>query len=542
MLDQISIINWIVKNNIKTEDGTPYTFHDYMFMYDVLRDLASLKKDVVCFKAAQIGFSTAAILTTLWISKNKGIDLIYTLPTQADVQQFAGGKINRIIAQNPVMQDWVKDKDTVEHKAVGDNIIYYRGTFSQKAAMMVSSDLNAYDEIDASKQDVVEQYSTRLQASRLKREWFFSHPSAPGIGVDKHWGRSDQKHWFVKCSHCEEEQYMDFPQSFDLENEKYICKYCKGEIYDDDRRRGRWVARYKDKELSGYWIPLFICPWVSAKEIIGYHKNKSAEYFTNKVLGLPYVGGGNKLTKGHFERNLTDDVIMPDTDERIVIGVDTGVNLHYVVGGAYGIFEYGEASPSEDNGHDPYKEIEYMLNRWKRSIAVIDQGGDLIGSRKLREKYPGRVFLCLFGTDRKTKELIRWGKNDEQGAVTADRNRCIQLVVDEFSDSRIPVEGNSDEWYDYWLHWNNLTRIKEYDTKTNEFKRFAWVRSGDDHWALSTVYWRVGMSKFSQKGSILSTEKSLVQTAPTIYGDKIYNDELFEAMKYNEQLNDDWRD
>ena len=135
-LQNLSIINWIVKNGIKTEDGTPYKFKDYMFMYDVLRDMVSLERNIVCFKAAQIGFSTAAILSTLWISKNKRMDLIYTLPTQADVNQFAGGKINRIIAQNKILQDWVKDKDTVEQKTVGDNIIYYRGTFSQKSAMI----------------------------------------------------------------------------------------------------------------------------------------------------------------------------------------------------------------------------------------------------------------------------------------------------------------------------------------------------------------------------------------------------------------------
>ena len=37
---------------------------------------------------------------------------------------------------------------------------------------MVSSDLNIYDEVDSSKQDVIEQYSTRLQHSPHKWEWY----------------------------------------------------------------------------------------------------------------------------------------------------------------------------------------------------------------------------------------------------------------------------------------------------------------------------------------------------------------------------------
>ena len=504
MLENYSLINWILKNDIKTETGEPYQFDDYLFMYDVLRDMASLERDIVTFKAAQIGFSTAAILATLWIAKNKKIDLIYTLPTQGDVNQFAGGKINRIIAQNPVLQEWVKDKDTVEQKIVGDNIIYYRGTWSQKQAMMVSSDLNSYDEIDASKQDVIEQYSTRLQASTLRREWFFSHPSAPGFGVDRHWHKSDQKHWFITCSHCGKEQYLEWPKSFDIDNKKYICKHCKCEIYDEDRKKGRWIAKYKDRKMSGYWIPLFLCPWIKAEDIIDYYNDKTEEYFYNKVLGFPYVGGGNKLTREAFEQNLTNNILTPDVNERVVIGVDTGTQLHYVIGGKKGLFYWDKAKE--------YSEIEDLLNRWKKAIVVIDQGGDLIGCRALREKYPGRVFLCTFGTDRKTKELVRWGKSDEDGAVIADRNRMIQLVVDEFTDKRIQVQGTSEEWYDYWLEWNNLTRIKEMDEKTGDVKRKIWVKSGPSDLSFATVYWRVGMMRFAGEGGIIQPETADIQT------------------------------
>jgi vacuolar-type H+-ATPase subunit F/Vma7 len=38
---------------------------------------------------------------------------------------------------------------------------------------------------------------------------------------------------------------------------------------------------------------------------------------------------------------------------------------------------------------------------------VIDQGGDIIGPRKLREKYPNRVYLCFFRQDRKNDKLVK---------------------------------------------------------------------------------------------------------------------------------------
>ena len=89
---------------------------------------------------------------------------------------------------------------------------------------------------------------------------------------------------------------------------------------------------------------------------------------------------------------------------------------------------------------------------------VIDQGGDIIGPRKLREKYPNRVYLCFYRQDRKNDKLIEW--NDEDGTVVADRNKCIQLVVDEFTERRIPVFGSQSEWWDYWIHWSHIYRIE----------------------------------------------------------------------------------
>jgi len=540
MLEDLSIHAFIQKYEIKNEKGDLLEFRNHLFLFDIYRDF-SVKLAVL--KAAQIGMTTCEIIKSIWIIHNIKMDAVYILPTDSDVNSMVGSKVNRIIAQNPIFQKWTKDKDTVEQKQIGSNYIHYRGSWSQKAAIMVTSDWNCYDEIDACKQDVIEQYATRLQHSKFKWEHYFSHPSSVGTGIDKHWQRSDQKHWFIKCSKCKEEQYMEWPKSFDLKKEKYICKYCGKELTNEERRVGRWVKKYKNREYSGYWIPLFIAPWVSAKEIINYQKEKSEEYFYNKVLGLPYVGGGNKLTKAHLMQNLTGElVITPEDNERIVIGIDTGKNVHYVIGCSQGIFHYDYFSKGELNSKiDKYGEIEQLLNRWKRAIVVIDQGGDITGARELREKYPGRVFLCTFGVDRKTKELVRWGKNDEEGAVVADRNRCIQLVVDEFTDGRIPIQGNEDDWYDYWLHWNALTRIKEFDQKTMEIKRKLWVRNGDDHWALATTYWRIGMSKFgSNENKIIKGKKEDIEESPIIYtGDKM--DNQFITKQFKKTKTNDWR-
>jgi len=434
--------------------------------------------------------STCAILKAFWVSRHKKVDLIYTLPTEGDRNAFVGGKVNRLIAQNPILQSWVKDKDSIEQKQVGENLIHFRGTWTSKSAIMVPSDLNIYDEVDASKADIIEQYATRLQHSKMRWEWFFSHPSAPDFGVDRFFQKSDKKHWFIKCG-CGEEQFLDWPDSIDQEKGIFVCKVCRAEITDDMRRKGEW-KKTAEGEYSGYWIPLLICPWVSAKEIIGYYENKSEEYFYNKVLGRPFVGAGNKLTWQAFSQNLKGESRTPNKNARVILGIDTGLKLDYVLGDSEGLFWHAEAKG--------YDELDRHMERWPNAIAIIDAGGDLIGSRQFFERWRGRVFLCHLSGDRKTLELIQWKENEEYGNCIVDRYRIIQLVVDEFGKGNIPVWGTETDWADYFEDWKNLTRIKVMNPVTGEVMGYKWVRSGRDHRAAATWLWRVGMDKFGFEG------------------------------------------
>lgn len=519
-LADIEIHAFIQKYGIKNEKGDLLDFRDHLFLFDIYRDQS---QHICVMKAAQVGLSTLDVIKTLYDAKKNKMDIIYTLPTDKDVEIFVGGKVNRIIAQNPILQEYTKDKDSIEQKQVGQSMIYFRGTWTEKAAIMVTADRLVHDEKDSSKQDVVREYQARLQHSKYKQVHVFSHPSAEGTGVHTEWLQSDQKHWFIKCHHCKREQFLSWPASINMEKRCFVCKFCKGTLSNEDRRVGRWVPKYTQRKYSGYWIPLLIAPWVSADELIDKYNDKDTteEFFYNKVLGLPYTGAGNKLTKSFFKRNLTTKSLYPDDDERLVGGIDTGKNLHLVLGTARGLFHYQEITPTEKNEHDPWIEVYAMMERWKKLIMIVDQGGDLIGSRKFQQKYKGRVFLCSYREDAKGMQLVRFGKKDEQGSVIADRNRMISLVVEEFTDCRIPVQGEFEtggamDWYDYWLQWNNLTKVKELDPKTGQVKRRIWIRSGADHYAHATVYWRIGIKRFGGKGTIIHADKPEIQASPGV--------------------------
>ena len=478
-----SIYLFLESYHITNDQNEPLDFKDHEYLWDIYGDF-SPKQAIL--KAAQIGFSTCANLKALWLAKNKHMDIIYSLPSSSDIRDFVSSKTNRLISNSIELQKWTADKDSIEQKMVGHNVIYYRGTWTERAALSIPADLYISDETDRSKQDVVQQYKTRLQHSKFGWEWYFSNPSAPGQGVDKHWADSDQKHWFIKCP-CGHEWYLTMDNIMETQGKAYFgCLKCHKEL---DRHHGRWIAKVKGKDVSGYWIPLLVNPKITAQYILDKKKELSEEQFTNFVLGKPFVGKGNVLTRPMFIQNLTDQ--LNPQDSRPIIGVDTGAGINYVVGNKYGLFYYDR---SED-----YAAVENLLKRWPNSIAVIDQGGDIIGPRKLREKYPNRVFLCFFAPDRKNDELIRW--NDTDGTVVADRNKMIQLCVDEFIEKRCPVYGTEADWYDYMIEWIGMYRTVEDNALGVPVHKWNKPASGRCDYPFAHVYWRIGIDRFLEEKS-----------------------------------------
>lgn len=495
LLDQISIISWINSNGIKTETGQELDFHSHRYLYDIYRDNS---KYLCCLKAGQIGFSTMAILKSIWLSKNRGIDIGYILPTVDMVQKFVGSKVNRMAQQNPIIEQWMKDKDSITQKQIGENYIHYLGAMTERSAIMISLDMLVADEYDKAPQEILEIYDSRLQHSRFGYKWVFSNPTKPDFGVDKFWAISDQKKWHI-THNCGKTYIMD-ESCIDYTNEMFVCPHCHSEISDEERRMGEWIAT-ANGEWSGYWIPLWINPLVKAKTICDHKRTKTKEYFYNFVAGLPYVNPNDMLSQAILEANLSAKV--NGQESRTIIGLDTGHSLHYTLMNKEGIYYHGYCPSIEEKavqGYDPYDEIDNLMKSNKDWILISDQGGDLIGIRKLQAKYIGRVFLCWFVKETRNKELIRWGEGEEHGKVLADRNRVIQLAVDQFNDKRMVVNGTKEDWQPYFNHWLNIYRVKEIVDESEPIYgwRWVWKRKGPDHWALATCYALIGMDKYAE--------------------------------------------
>lgn len=124
-ISDYSIHAWILENGIKNERGELIDFRQHLFLFDIYSDFAPKQ---VGYKAAQVGWTTLATIKKFYLSDKRKMDIIYTLPTQGDSYTFVGGKVNRIIDANPYLRSLVRDRDTMEQKKIGTNMVYYRGT------------------------------------------------------------------------------------------------------------------------------------------------------------------------------------------------------------------------------------------------------------------------------------------------------------------------------------------------------------------------------------------------------------------------------
>jgi len=533
---------WVKQHQMKTSNGLPFEFTDHAFMKDPLNDMSPLQ---VWLKPPQIGASETEIVKSFYVAKKKKKDIIYTLPTATDRDDMVGSKVNRLIAQNPILQEMVRDHDTVEQKSVGNNIIHYRGTFAAKQAMMVSSQLNIHDEVDASDPDVITQYETRQQAVADGWRWYFSHPSLVGHGVSVYWEQSDKREWFIVCPHCQMEQVLEWDEkdpskmSIDIERQIYICKRCKGELSDDVRRKGRWLPTAQGI-FRGYHISQMMCAWITAKKIIEAWRDpkKTKQYFWNYVLGLPFIGSADKITSEQVLKNCLDVVNEQTSD--IIIGVDTGLPIHFSLANKDGFFYYGTCEPettaeklADAQGlYDPYDRLRSFLIRWPRAKLIADQGGDLIGIRKLQKEFPGRVFLVYYRKPKKKSTIIEWGEGEEYGTVVVDRNNMIQLFVEHLRDpGLIVLNGTTEEWQPWAAHFDNIYREKVVlkagvedtynqsqpgrDDKTLYANEYVWKRKGPDHYVHTGLYCLVGLDKYGQSMATVVGASTGLEGIPT---------------------------
>ena len=500
-----NILTWIRENNIKNERGEPIEFGEHRFMQDLYVDNRAIQ---VVRKASQVGDSTMEILKALHAARFWGINQIYTLPTSDDVFKFVPGKVNRIIRINPCIREGVPPKsvDAIEQKQIGKSFLYFKGTFTEREAIMLSSDRNIHDELDKSNPDVVRDYTSRLGYSKIRSQRFFSTPTIPDFGIDKLFQDSDQKYWRFNCPHCTFRQHMEWEKNVDEERGIYVCSKCGKEITPKHiNKLGSWEARYPDRPISGYWISQLHCPWRTAKDLIQEKIDAEDDtYFYNFVLGLPYLSAEQRIPASLFLRNMIDTDAEAAEDYN-VMGVDTGSGTgkgnHVIIGNKKGVFWIGILK--DEPGKDRWEQTAELIKFYDIRVTVIDGQPYTTETFALAKQFPYRVYLCWFKDDPKMLEITRFfdeeeGKQKEledEIKVLASRTRIIDETITALHKHEIGFAMKSDSpGFKGLIEHAQKMYARSVTDKLGQVKR-EWANTGANDYFLAFIYWHIALRK-----------------------------------------------
>ncbi|MET3699357.1 phage terminase large subunit GpA [Bacillus oleivorans] len=519
LVDIQNAYEWITKNNFVNENGIPMEFEDRSFLIAPLTDESPI---LAVIKCSQIGFSTISIFKSAFHNIKYGHNIIYTLPTDSDANEFAKAKTNLIIENNQSIKQTMIDNSlhTKSFRTLdGSNVGFWfmKGTYGQSAAIMQTADILIKDEFDRSNPSVLNQYKSRIKASSYKREWEFSNPSFPLFGVDATWEMSDQKHYFYKCPKCNHWSYITYEQeSFDRgnthhvdkERKEYVCGSCR-EILDRRQAKKQWVRKFTDTEdISGYWISQMMAPWISASELIRDEKLMLPDVFANFDLGRPYASNSNSLDPSNIIKNIVYDeygYVEKAPGKYRVMGVDQGGTIDnpkfYCVSGT----EEGINKIICLHGEEALHNFIKMNNI---NYVTIDNAPYPEIAVRLVKAFPGRIYRCVFDYKDERKNVFE--VDYKTRIINVHRTRIFDRVVDDYivggrkvyidgMDRNLSAMDSGSE--SLCKHWTAQRKVggsgeRPEDRERNKHIKLdkqgnvrpIWVAEGHDHYSLADIY------------------------------------------------------
>jgi hypothetical protein len=530
--DTKTIAEWIIKNELKTDTNTVYSFKNREYLIDIVNDLSPRQ----CIpSSAQVGKTILMYMKALLMTM-RGMNVCYTLPTQDLSDLMTKSKLDMIINNNPVFKDAVRNGN-LQNKTIGNNMMFMIYTFGSMSVGF-STDLNIFDEVERSNPDTVSKLSGRQLASKYKWEWYMSNPSVPDAPLDRIWKSKycDQKHWTIKPKCCNGEQILNYDGIYGFKGnvckirKKFVCQHCDSELTMEDRTQGRWVARYPERQkdpsyVSGYWLHYLMVEGCTVNELIRKEEEDKMNFY-NFYLGLPYSGSDVKASKEVILANTIKPVTL---DRNVCMGIDTGYGTghHYTIGSDNVVFRIGTAKD--------FDEIDNLIAEYKVRQIVVDNGPETENANKLCERYPGMVLKSYYNSNME-KEEVKY--DEERYMVYSSRHRLFDRYIREINQGafKFAFDEKDPLINKYGDHFATLSCVVEPDKTGNMQLRWIAPSHSADHYSHSFLYWRLSVERLkyiSPQYKSYSQEEIGVKIAS-----QDRDDWLFDRTE--EVVSDDW--
>lgn len=168
--------------------------------------------------------------------------------------------------------------------------------------------------------------------------------------------------------------------------------------------------------------------------------------------------------------------------KNVYMGVDNGIEKHWVMGNDDGVFAYGKTKD--------WEEIERLIRTYN-ATTVIDANPYPNMPKKLATQYLNKVFIHYYQHDTKRMEISWREENKNLGVMKSDRTKLLDSIAGEINSQTIGFYLTENKMEEFIYHAENMYRIVEEDNRG--IKRGVWATKENrpDHWLHALAYYRV---------------------------------------------------
>ncbi len=484
---------WATRNKIKLMGGTEFATEDCGYLVDIMRDEARRK---VIQKAAQARITTIIMLGVLWamIHGKRPQGAIYYFPSEKAVEGFSKTRMGPLIADNSCIRKYVKNTNSVSVKRVSNSFLSLLGATATKiiqgkkdgtAVRSTPADEIVLDEFDLFDPDMAEQTLQRILNSKIGKVTTLGTPTIPDYGISKVYNESDQRHWMVKCSGCNDYTCIvdEFPNSIKYRDGKayMACIHCDKEL--NVRDDGQWVAKYPDRIIAGWLVSHFVNPNIRLDDIMlrfqQNQKDGKIGEFTNSILGRPYIAAEDRLRIADVLACCCNDGPESLSLVGTAMGSDIGKTNHVVIAQKIDKKRAKIIYMARVKG---FKELHDLAKKFNVKSAVIDLRPYEESFRKFQQEEPYKVFGCEY-RDRMRQFSKR---DDEQGVYVIARTEMFDKTHAWVKDRGLIIPRKSKEVDEFAKQMCNCAKVLEENEQGDRIYRYR--KLGDDHYRNAVNY------------------------------------------------------
>ena len=469
-----------------TSRGESLDFEEHKYLLAVYKDQS---QEIDIMKCAQSGATERLITEAIWMPDQFKENSIYLFPTSSTMSDLVQERIDEPINNNEYLAKvsgrakkiMGKQADKVGLKRMSKGFIYFRGSNKPTQITSIAGDAIFVDELDRMLLESIPYFDKRLEHSKRKWQRWVSTPTLPNFGIHKRFILTDQLHWLVRCDSCDAEQEVDFYNNVEYKMKsddecewaKIICSSCKAEIVPY-KLNGRWVAQNPDSNRRGYFFSKMYSPYMDIKRMVESSKRGSEfeiQQFNNQELGIPYEPKGGKLSDDVLDAAVRDYKYQ-DVSGNNYMGIDVGLNLHYIIQNDENIVEIGSVKN--------FEELDKKMINYNVKKAVIDALPETRKAQEFADRFRGRVMLCYY-TGLKEVKKDEWFlvDSDNLQKLNTDRTMSLDMWTGRIRGQKVGLPKHWRDIPEFNEHMKNLTRMLV--EKKDGSEEAQYVKTGTEH-------------------------------------------------------------